>query len=64
MQIANYYFITKPYSPLKLFDITFMSGFFEKQLMNIIKKNAVLRRKYAALIKEITDFEVKRKIIF
>jgi hypothetical protein len=63
MQAADYYLVTGPCSPLKLFGTTFVSGLSEEQLMDIAGEDAALRRKRAALTKEIADLEAGRKVI-
>ena len=63
MQAADYHVVTGPYSPLKLFSTTFVSGLTGEQLMDIAGEDATMLRKRFALIKEISDLVEGRKIL-
>ena len=63
MQAADYFLVTGPSSPLKLFSTTFVSGLSEGQLMDIAGEDVALRRKRVALAKEISDLEAGKKVI-
>jgi hypothetical protein len=63
MQAADYYLVTGPRSPLKLFSPTFVSGLSEEQLVEIAGEDAALTRKRAALSKEIADLEAAKKVL-
>ena len=55
--------MTGSFSPLRYFAPTFVSGLTEEQLMGIAGEDASLRRKRAALTKEIADLEAGKKVI-
>jgi len=63
MQAADYYLVTGPYSPLRLFSPSFVSELSDEQLLEIAGEDATLRSKRAALNKEIADLEAGRKIL-
>jgi hypothetical protein len=63
MQAADYYLVTGPGSPLKLFSPTFVTKLTEDQLMEIAGEDAALRRKRAALEKKIADLEAGKKVL-
>jgi hypothetical protein len=63
MQAADYYLVTGPDSPLRLFSSTFVTKLTEEQLMEIAGEDMALRRKRAALVKKIADLEAGKKVL-
>jgi hypothetical protein len=63
MQAADYYLVTGPHSPLRLFSPSFVTKLSEEQLMEIAGEDAALRRKRAALNKKISDLEAGKKVL-
>jgi hypothetical protein len=63
MQAVDYYIVTGPHSPLKLFSPSFVSGLSEEQLVEIAGEDAALKRKRAALNKEITDLDAAKRVL-
>ncbi|KAF2670865.1 dynamin GTPase [Microthyrium microscopicum] len=63
MQAADYYLVTGPESPLRLFSPEFVAGLKEDQLMEIAGEDNALRRKRKALVKKILDLEAGKKVL-
>ena len=63
MQAADYHLVTGPYSPLKLFSPSFVSQLTEEQLEEIAGEDATLKRKRAALNKEIANLETGKAVL-
>lgn len=63
MQAADCHLVTGPSSPLRLFGTTFVSNLTDEQLMEIAGEDTGLRRRRAALTKEIADLEAGRKVL-
>jgi hypothetical protein len=63
IQAADYYLVTGPHSPLKLFSPSFVTSLTEDQLMEIAGEDAALRRKRATLVKKIADLEAGKKVL-
>jgi hypothetical protein len=63
MQASDYYLITGPRSPLKLFSPTFVNELTEEQLAEIAGEDVGLRRKRAALMKEISGLEEGKSVL-
>jgi hypothetical protein len=63
MQAADFYLVTGPSSPLKLFSPNFVSGLTKQQLEDIAGEDAVLKRKRAALERTIKNLDAGRKVL-
>lgn len=63
MQAADYLLVTGPNNPLKLFSPEFVSALSDEQLEEIAGEDVGLKRKRAALEKEVRDMEVGKKIL-
>ncbi|KAF2201796.1 hypothetical protein GQ43DRAFT_370585 [Delitschia confertaspora ATCC 74209] len=63
MQAANFHLVNGPEAPLKLFSPSFVSELSEDQLVEIAGEDAALKRKRAALNKEIADLEAGKKVL-
>jgi hypothetical protein len=63
MQAADHFLVQGPGSPLKLFGTALVSALSEEQLMEIAGEDVALRRKRAALAKEISNLEAGKKVI-
>lgn len=63
MQAADYYLVTGPMTPVKVFSPQFVSGLSDGQLQEIAGEDAGTKRKRAALSKEIATLEAARKIV-
>ncbi|KAI9656010.1 MAG: hypothetical protein M1821_005071 [Bathelium mastoideum] len=63
MQAADYYLVSGPESPLRLFGPNFVMSLTEDQLEVIAGEDAGLRRRRRQLTKEIKDLEAGRKIL-
>jgi hypothetical protein len=63
MQAADYHLVTGPVSPLKLFSPSFVSGLTDEQLVEIAGEDILLKRKRAALTKEIAGLEEGKRVL-
>jgi hypothetical protein len=63
MQAADYLLVTGPNNPLKILSPQFVSALSEEQLEEIAGEDIGLRRKRTALVKEVKDMEVGKKIL-
>ena len=63
MQGTDYYLVTGPDSPLKLFSPAFVIGMSIEQLEEVAGEDIALRRKRKQLQKEIINLEAGRKIL-
>jgi hypothetical protein len=63
MQVADYYMISGPDTPLKLFPPVFVGGMTPEQLDEVSGEDARQKRRRKQLQKEIEDLEKGRKIL-
>jgi hypothetical protein len=63
MQAADYYLVTGPDSPLRLFSPSFVTKLTDEQLMEIAGEDVALRRKRAALFRKVVDLEAGKKVL-
>ena len=63
MQAAEYYLVSGPDSPLKLFRPTFVAELTEEQLEEIAGEEIGLKRMRRQLKKEISDLEAGKRIL-
>lgn len=64
MQAADYYLVTGPETPMKLFSPSFVNSLTKEQLEEIAGEDAMLRRRRQQLKKEIQELREGRKILF
>lgn len=62
-QAADYFLVTGPESPLKLFSPSFVNDLSENQLEVIAGEDASLKRRRAALEKEIRNLDAGRRVL-
>ena len=63
MQASNYFLVTGPDAPLKLFNPTFVSRLTAEQLEEIAGEDAAVKRRRKVLGKEIQNLEAGKKIL-
>lgn len=63
MQAADYYLVTGPSTPLKLFAPSLITRMTPEQLESIAGEDAMVSRKRLQLKKEIEELEMGRKIL-
>jgi hypothetical protein len=63
IQAADYYLVTGPNTPLKLFSPSFVSNLTESQLENIAGEDVMMRRKRAALVSDIKRLEAAKRVL-
>lgn len=63
MQAADYYLVTGPDTPIKVFSPAFVYDLTEGQLENIAGEDAITKRKRAELTREIDSLEKGRKLL-
>ena len=63
MQAADYYLVTGPRTPLKLFSPSFVHKLSPEQLEDIAGEDLSVKRKRAALNKEIENLEAGKKVL-
>lgn len=63
MQAADFYLVTGPEAPMKLFSPSWVYNLTPEQLENIAGEEASVRRKRKQLRKQVKDLEIGRKIL-
>lgn len=63
MQATDYYLVTGPSTPLKVFTPSFITGMTPEQLESLVGEDAMVSRKRAHLKREIEELEAGRKIL-
>jgi hypothetical protein len=64
MQAADFYLVTGPEAPMKLFSSAWVYNLSPEQLESIAGEEVSVRRKRSQLKKQIKDLEAGRKILF
>ncbi|KAG2000969.1 hypothetical protein GB937_010656 [Aspergillus fischeri] len=63
MQVADFYLVTGPEAPMKLFSPSWVYNLSPEQLEIIVGEEASVRRKRKQLKKQVKDLETGRKIL-
>ena len=64
MQAADYYLVTGPAAPMKLFSPSWVYNLSREQLDQIAGEEAAVRRKRRQLQKQVKELETGKKILF
>jgi hypothetical protein len=63
MQAADFYLVTGPTAPMKLFSPSWVYNLSSEQLENLVGEEPSVRRKRDRLKKQVKDLEIGRKIL-